>query len=192
MRQLMMIHLLDTIPDVPAVPGYSIRAFRPGDEEAWVEICRCGLCAEDATISAWNDAILGRAELKPESDVFFACRDADGTPAATTTGYVRSDGVGDIHMVACRYDDRGHGLGAALLSHAMKKLKAELPEEGRRVELTTDDFRLPAIVGYLRGGFHPVLYDEGMEERWRKIAETLNMHGYEMLDEEGKPTGIVL
>ena len=164
MRQLMMIHLLDTIPDVPAAPGYSIRAFRPGDEEAWVEICRCGLCAEDATISAWNDAILGRAELKPESDVFFACR----------------------------YDDRGHGLGAALLSHAMKKLKAELPEEGRRVELTTDDFRLPAIVGYLRGGFHPVLYDEGMEERWRKITETLNMHGYEMLDEEGKPTGIVL
>ena len=72
MRQLMMIHLLDTIPDVPAAPGYSIRAFRPGDEEAWVEICRCGLCAEDATISAWNDAIVGRAELKPESDGVFA------------------------------------------------------------------------------------------------------------------------
>ena len=67
-----------------------------------------------------------------------------------------------------------------------------MPGENRLVELTTDDFRVPAVVGYLRGGFHPVLYDEGMEERWRALCDMLNMHGTEMLDIEGKPTGIIL
>ena len=192
MRQLMMYHTLDFIPDVPVREGFYIRTWKPGEEQDWVEICRCGLCAEDATIDAWNSAILGRENLKPEQDVFFACRTETGEPVATTTGYVHPDGLGDIHMVACKYTARGNGLGAALLSHAMKKLKAEMPGDNRLVELTTDDFRVPAVVGYLRGGFHPVLYDEGMEERWRKLCDMLNMHGTEMLDIEGKPTGIVL
>ena len=192
MRQLMMYHTLDTIPDIPVPEGFFIRNWKPGEEEIWLEICRCGLCGQDAGMGVWDGAILGRENLKPETDTFFVCRSDTGEPVATITGYVHPDGIGDIHMVACRFDARGHGLGEVMLSHAMKKLKKEMPGEGRIVELTTDDFRVPAVVGYLRGGFHPVLYDEGMEERWKALCDLLNMHGIEMLGEDGKPTGIIL
>ncbi len=192
MKQLMMYHTLDRIPDVSVQDGFFIRNWQPGEEDVWVEICRCGLCSPDAGREAWDGAILGREGLVPEKDVFFVCRAETGEPAATITGYVHPDGMGDIHMVACRYDARGHKIGEAMLSHAMKKLKAEMPGEGRLVRLTTDDFRVPAVVGYLRGGFHPVLYDEGMEERWRALCDKLAIHGTEMLDLDGRPTGIIL
>ena len=192
MRQLMMIHLLDAIPDKTVPEGFFIRNWRPGEEMIWVEICKYGLCGPDAGIEAWNGAILERKTIDPARDVFFVCRSSDGVPVATITGFVREDGVGDIHMVACREDSRGHGIGEAMLSRAMKKLKTDLPGEGHRVELTTDDWRIPAIVGYLRGGFHPVEYDEGMVERWTKICNDINMHGIQMLTETGTPTDIVL
>ncbi len=192
MRQLMMIHLLDEIPDKAAPEGFFIRNWKPGEEEIWVEICKYGLLGPDATVSDWNRAILGQGHLDPSTDTFFVCRSPDGTPVASITGFVRTDGIGDIHMVACREEARGHGIGEFMLAHAMKKLKAELPGDGHRVELTTDDWRIPAIVGYLRGGFHPVEYDEGMVDRWTKICDTLRMHGIEMLTETGEPTGIIL
>jgi len=188
----MMIHLLDNIPDKAAPEGFFIRNWTPGEEEIWVEICKFGLLGPDATINEWNGAILGRQTLDPHTDTFFVCRSSDGTPVATITGYVREDGVGDIHMVACREDARGHGIGEYMLSHAMRKLKADLPGNGHRVELTTDDWRIPAIVGYLRGGFHPVEYDEGMFDRWTKICQDIRMHGIEMLTETGERTGIIL
>ena len=192
MRQLMMVHTLDKVLDVPVTPGFFIRTWRPGEEEAWLEIVRCGLCAPDAGIDTWNGAILNRENIDPETDTFFVCREETGEPVATVTGYVQPDGRGDIHMVACKFTARGNKIGEFMLSHAMKKLKAEMPGEGRIVELTTDDFRVPAVVGYLRAGFHPVLYDEGMEERWRALCDMLNFHGVEMLTESGEPTGIVL
>ena len=79
-----------------------------------------------------------------------------------------------------------------MLSVGMKKLDAEMTHRPRITELTTDDWRIPAIVGYLKGGFQPVEYDEGMVERWTKICNDLNMHGIEMLTEQGEPTGIIL
>ena len=192
MRQLMMLHTLDKIPDIPPTPGFFIRTWTPGEEEAWLEIVRCGLSAPDAGIETWNSTILGRENLNPLTDTFFVCREENGEPVATITGYVHPDGLGDIHMVACKFEARGNRLGEVMLSHAMKKLKAEMPGENRLVELTTDDFRVPAVVGYLRGGFHPVLYDEGMEERWCALCDKIGIHGVEMLTESGKPAGIVL
>ena len=177
MRQLMMIHLLDAIPDKAAPEGFFIRNWQPGDEESWVEICKYGLLGPDATVNEWNRAILGQGHLDPKTDTFFVCRSSDGAPVATITGYVRTDGVGDIHMVACREDARGHGIGEFMLSRAMQKLRAELPGDGHRVELTTDDWRIPAICVYLRLGFLPVLWSDDAEARWTAIFEKLGKTG---------------
>jgi mycothiol synthase len=43
----------------------------------------------------------------------------------------------------------------------------------RRIYLLTDDFRLPAIKTYLRLGFVPFLFEEGMEQRWREVLRRL-------------------
>ena len=43
------------------------------------------------------------------------------------------------------------------------------------VDLTTDDFRLPAIVTYLRMGFRPVIDTEETRERWERVCEKIDM-----------------
>ena len=98
-------------------------------------------------------------------------------------------------MVTAALSIRGNNVNRMVLSYALHKLEKEFPAANgakRIVYLTTDDWRVPAIVSYLKAGFQPVLYDKGMEERWRTLCNTLDLHGYEMLTEEGEPTGIIL
>lgn len=191
MKQLAMIHLMEEIEDYPVAEGFHIRPYREGEELIWVEICKNGLCGPEAGIDLWEKAILGEETIIPQRDVFFVC-DVNDVPKATITGFVMRDTVGDIHMVAASDEVRGKNIGRAMLSYAMKKLDAEMVWRPRIVHLTTDDWRIPAIVGYLKAGFHPVLYDEGMEERWRAICDKLDIHGIEMLGEKGQSTGIIL
>ena len=41
------------------------------------------------------------------------------------------------------------------------------------VDLTTDDFRLNAIIVYTKLGFRPVIDDDEMQQRWSALAEKL-------------------
>ena len=134
--------------------------------------------------------ITSHPTLVPERDVFFACR--DGVPVATLTAYVHEDGRGDIHMVAAMRDARGHNLNRALLSAGLHSLDRLMTWRPRITALTTDDFRLPAIVGYLKAGFQPVEYDIGMYDRWKAVCDQLNIHGVEMLTQTGEGTGVIL
>ena len=195
MKQLMMYHKMDVIrPSKRLLPeGYTLRTYRPGigDEEAWVEISKCGIINPASGVEAFTRSIAERPGVIPENDTFFVCR-PDGTPGATLTAFKRPNGEGEIHMVTAMADMRGFGVGQIMLCHGMQHIDALMGDEKKVTELTTDDWRLPAIVGYLREGFHPVLYDEKMEERWRKVAWEIGMHGIEFLDIEGNETGIIL
>ena len=191
MKQLAMIHNMKNIEDYPLHEDFSVRNYRPGEELIWVEICKNGLFAHDVGYEGWKNEILGRENLVPEKDIFMICN-KDDVPVATITGYVRPNGIGDIHMVAAKNEVRGKNVGRAMLSIAMRKLKTEMDGENRLTHLTTDDHRLAAIVGYLKAGFKPVLYDEDMDDRWRGVCNKIGIHGIEMVDEEGKKTGIVL
>lgn len=97
-----------------------------------------------------------------------------------------------MHMLAAKPESRGHKLGWAMTTFALNKISKELSEDKRLVRLKSDDWRLPAVRSYLKAGYQPVLYDVDMEKRWRLICEKLNLHNIEMLDEDGKPTGIIL
>lgn len=195
MKQLLMYHKMDKIsqPSRQLPEGYTLRAYRPGigDEEAWVEITKSGIINPASTVDAFYRSIANRPGVNPEEDTFFVCR-PDGTPGASLTAFVRPDGNGEIHMVTAMADMRGFGVGQIMLIHGMNHLKELMKDSGKVTLLTTDDWRLPAIVGYLREGFHPVIYDENMEERWRKVAWEIKMHGIEFLDEEGNGTGLYL
>ncbi|MGN1345889.1 MAG: GNAT family N-acetyltransferase [Eubacteriales bacterium] len=191
MKQLMMLHRMERIDEYPIPEGWTIRNWREGEIDLWTRICENGLIGPDSDHAAWKGAILGRENLVPERDIFFVCR-KDDVPEATLTAYVHPDGLGDIHMVAAAPSIRGMNVGRVMLSYGMKKLDREMTYRPRLTELTTDDWRLPAIVGYLRGGFQPVEYDEGMFDRWKNICDELNIHGVEMLTERGEPTGVVL
>ncbi len=189
-QQLIMYHLMDCYAENPVPEGFRIRNFRPGEEAIWVEINKCGIFGPNVGMDGWESMIVKMKTIVPERDIFFATL-ADDVPAATLTAYVREDGLGSIHMVTAKESVRGHGIGKALLWVGMKKLKETVPLPPY-TRLSTDDWRLAAIKGYLGMGFHPVNIAEDMPDRWQKVCDNLNFHGVTMLDPEGKPTDIVL
>ncbi|MBR6808197.1 MAG: GNAT family N-acetyltransferase [Clostridia bacterium] len=192
MGQLKMYHTMEKIEDYPVKEGFTIRNYQKGDEGAWTEICvqgdLCNPCDDD---TAFRDCTTGIfPTIVPERDVFFACR--DGEPVATLTAFIRENGHGDIHMVAALESARGNNLNRAMLSAGLQSLDRQMTYRPRITALTTDDERLPAIVGYLKAGFLPVNYELGMYDRWKKICDQLDIHGVEMLNDEGERTGIIL
>lgn len=190
MGQLIMYHLMDVFVEHPVPDGFFVRKFRKGEEAVWIEINKCGIFAPDAGMEGWEKMVVKRNGLVPERDILFATL-ADDVPVATLTAFVRDDGFGEIHMVSAKESVRGHGIGKALLAIGMKMLRDAAPPPSI-TRLSTDDWRLPAIKGYLNAGFHPVNVSEDMLDRWQKVCAVLGIHGVEMLDIGGKGTGIVL
>ena len=185
MAQLKMYWFPDTPIFEGSLPeGYSFSKYETeADKLAWVECCKQGLAADDATEKAFDDSILGWEDIDPFNDVFFL--DHNGEHVGTITAFKFSDrNAGDVHMVAVRTDHRGLGLSKYMLSAALKHLKSK---GVAWAQLTTDEWRKSAVKSYLTAGFLPVEYDEGMVERWLKVMETFSIHELQMLDEEAKP-----
>ena len=73
-------------------------------------------------------------------------------------------------MVGAGSAFKGNGLGYQVSLAALHRMA---DEKKQRVILHTDDFRLPAIVIYLRLGFKPEIVHDSHELRWQKIYEAL-------------------
>lgn len=184
MAQLKMYRFPDTpYKDFPLPEGYSVSNYK-GEEDKmpWVECCRNGLCGDDEGAEAFDNAIFGRApDLNPYEDVFFL--DYNGEHIGTVTAYVHKDeNEGDMHMVAIRTDFRGRGLSKYLSIITCRHLDAK---GVRLTHLTTDEWRKPAIKGYLNYGFRPVEYDEGMVERWQGVLKELGIESVDMYNDDG-------
>lgn len=163
--------------------GFSYRILQntPQDIAAWVSICKHDFLKEDAGEQAFNDRMLDQDGFTYDS-VYLV--DYAGEPVATVTAIVRTNGVmGSVHMVAAVPSCRGKGVGKLLIEIA----KARLFAAGvTGVDLTTDEFRVPAVRSYLRAGFLPVLYDEGMPQRWEAWLREQGYQNIPMVDEAGK------
>jgi len=186
MQQLRMLKIMDEVKPYPLHPDYFIRTIDPSNQadiEAWVEVCRDGLLSEHAGLDSYTSCITNFEGAKPEQDVFFVCEKATGKPVMTLSAIVRPDGTGYIHMVGSLPECRGKRLSHALLAHGLAKLKAQ----GAPIAtLSTDDFRRPAIKGYLMAGFRPVMCGDDMPERWKVIFDEMNIEDRTMLTPEGK------
>ncbi len=172
MSQLHMIWpeaLLDRPPAVSLEADYFLRQYTPEDETAWL-----GLMAK-AGFTEWDHHRLGTwlPRVVPEG-FFLAVHAPSGQVVATAMAVVGDDALhpqgGELGWVAADPAHRGHGLGRAVCSAVVRRL---LEAGYRRIFLKTDDWRLPALVVYLRMGFVPLLYEEGMAERWRGVYAEL-------------------
>ena len=192
MSQLKMYHDLKVIEDFPIPEGFELSLFKEGDVQTWVDVCTPAFFDKNVDVqNAFRERMLKEEGLVPERDIYFMSRKG-GKPEATLTAFVYPNNKGYIHMVAAQESIQGHNVSRMMLSVGMKKLDKMIQGENRIVYLTTDDFRLPAIVGYLKAGFRPVIYAEGMVERWTKICDQLNMHGIEMFNDDGTKSGVIL
>jgi mycothiol synthase len=100
---------------------------------------------------------------------------ATGQPVATAQLDVhhrgRYAGLAEVGWVAVVPGMRGRRLGSAVT-------QAVVDEAGRlghpEVFLRTDEWRLPAVVSYLRLGFRPWFVEPMAAERWQRVVGELN------------------
>ena len=132
--------------------GYELRRYGAGDEEG---ICR----ALNAAGFEWPlervQEYLGGPERSEGTHVVAHHGQIVAVAFATRQG----EAEGRVDFVAADPAHKGHRLGLAVCSAVMRYLA----DRGYpRAMLTTDDWRLPAIVTYLRVGFRPHYCREDM------------------------------
>ena len=176
------------INEEPLPAGYSVSRYKTeADKLAWVECCKNGLVGDDATAEAFDNCITNDENINLYEDVFFL--DYGGEHIGTVTAFVNKEhNYGDMHMVGIRTDYRGKGLAKYLNFITLKHLFAK---NVNYIVLTTDEWRKGAVKSYLNGGFLPVEYDTGMEERWAAVLEEYGIDSVQMLNEDATPYKVI-
>ena len=154
------------LPELRIPAGFRLRCI----EDA--EVARYSALRVSVGFTAWNlqQLLSFRNKVLPEGLLLIE-EEASGLFAASataeTTDIAALSELGVIGWVMTHPDFQGRHLGRAVSVAAMHRLY----EEGYRTfSLLTDDFRIPALKTYLALGWKPWLYEQDMEERWRKIA----------------------
>ncbi|MBR3754430.1 MAG: GNAT family N-acetyltransferase [Clostridia bacterium] len=159
------------------------------DIDRWISICSDGLIDPATARERFDCELINIDGPDPYRDTYFI-ESPDGVKVATFTVVPNmwSTGMGYIHMVACKTEYRGLGLGKFMADFSLKKL-TEIGKE--KIFLLTGDARLPALATYIKAGFLPVNYidEEGkdMVDRWQKIVNTLKIESLTLLDNDGNP-----
>lgn len=152
------------IPEIPQ--GLEIQSFaeRPDALNEWLDIVQYGLTDGRMGAECYKSCMTDR-KWYDEKMCFFVIN--EGEAVATITVICDYDNKeGYIHMVACKPECRGRGIGNLLNDWAVYILKKEKMETAY---LTTDDWRIPAIKSYLKFGFNPDLSTQDYKDRWQAI-----------------------
>ncbi len=134
----------------------------------WLDILYKGITSERRDEAYFQSRMVEHFDYDP-NQCFFVL--VNGTAAATFSVFCnRETKSGYIHMVSCKEEYRGRGIGTLMCRLIVKELK----ENGmRNAYLTTDDFRIPAIRSYLRAGFVPDESTDDFRVRWKAIRELI-------------------
>lgn len=166
----LVIENYDKLPDNVIPEGYELMLLDPDDEEMikkWNHL-------NDIAFESVNEyeKIVGEHIGYYPFCTYMICK--DGEIASTCTA-IRDEknkfNYGYLHMVAGDKQYSGQGLGYQVCLAALLKHK-EMGCSG--TWLVTDDFRLPAIVVYLKLGMLPVLTLEEQRERWINVLKNIN------------------
>lgn len=175
--QLRMIRNIPLNADIPMVnlkDGYSFRCFNESieDRDYWLDIVMHGLTDGRKDYDTVKSTLYDMEGYEPAKTFFITA--PNGIPCATVTVICNYETVhGYIHMVACKPEHRGKGLGTQLNNIANKTL---IESGMRSAHLTTDDFRIPAIRSYINAGFEPdpnQLAQPDLKKRWDDVYKCI-------------------
>jgi mycothiol synthase len=171
-QQLHMVwpkRLLDS-PPVPVVPkGYVLRQYRPKDLKQYIDLMA------GAGFTGWTEQQVNNMIRNLLPDGFFVIEHkASHKLVATTVAGHRHTALhpfgGELGWVAGDPKHKGKGLGTAVCA----AVTARFIQAGyKEIYLSTDDWRLPAIMVYLRLGYEPMLYADDMKGRWKAVCKKL-------------------
>ena len=146
--------------------GYTLRAFRDGDEDAYDELFHLGF-APEGTLDRTRAHSLAGGFLVVEHDT---TRELVASGVAFAPDSPRHPHDGGLGWLVTDPAHTRRGLGRSVVASVINRL---LDEGYAMPWLQTEDDRLPALALYLSLGWQPHLYTEGMTARWRDIFDRL-------------------
>jgi GNAT superfamily N-acetyltransferase len=168
MRLLMIKEDLGRIPGFDLPPGFCLRWYQPGDEQAWLRI---HLLADQETkvtpdlftrTFGFDPAVLAVRQcylLSPQAEPI-------GTATAWFDDHFEGPGFGRVHYVALAPEYQGRGLSKPLMTVICRRL-SELGHP--RAYLATSNTRPAAIQLYRRFGFRPWIRTPEEATAWREV-----------------------
>lgn len=144
---------LKDLPEITLPEGYILTTFRPGDEERWVALMREVFPESDWTLEKFQEEFGSKVQFDPEG-LFFIVK--DGEYVASALGWrdtPEEKVVGRVHWVGVRSDQRGKGLGKAVVLAVLHYLKRK---GFKKAILDTQTYRPIAINLYKSLGFRIV------------------------------------
>jgi mycothiol synthase len=159
----------DTVMAPQPPLGYGLRTFRPGDEDAWVDLLLTG------EFGMWDRPrldrmIAGDRAPLPPAGIFFVTYGTRLVGTACTFLYdSEAGGIAELGWVVVHPRHRGHGLGRQVCRAVLGFVRSL---EYRYAYLLTEDFRRPAIKMYLALGFEPEMVDPSHPAWWAMILAT--------------------
>jgi len=170
MEQLMMSRDNGKTGNIEFPNGYYMRSYA-GNKTDGTDWCKCcidgSLGVEEISGSVFENKMLKDTTVDA-ANIFFLVSPNGDIAGTVTYKYTNSEDTGCIHMVAIEKNYRGKKLGVPLILYAVQKM---IGDGKKKIILTTDDWRIPAIRTYLRAGFVPVIKsgDADMEKRWENL-----------------------
>jgi ribosomal protein S18 acetylase RimI-like enzyme len=141
-------------PDLSLPAGFVIRPLAgDGEVEAYVDLHRAVFESRNMTV-AWRARTLRRPEYVPDLDLVAVA--PDGRLAAFCVGWLDRDAgevVGQVEPLGARADFRRLGLGRAVLSECLRRMRGF---GARRVFVETDNYRNAALDLYESAGFRAI------------------------------------
>ena len=156
---------LADVQDWQAPPGFELLRYDPSLDDRIRKILRL-VGFEHAAGDFYDDVLLPREQLKEGTHVVVH----EGEVVGLAFAGVVNETEGRIDYVAADPGVSGKAIGYAVCAGVTRHL---LERGYKTVMLMTDDWRLPAIVTYMKLGFEPVMYREDMEQRWETVHARL-------------------
>jgi mycothiol synthase len=174
LRMLIGGAALRAVRILPPAEGYTLRHYRPGDEEGILR-------ALNAVGFGWSRERLEEYLTQPERKEGTHVAVHGEQIVAVTFATREAEALGRVDFVAADPAHSGRGLGMAVVSAVLRYLADRGYPEAM---LTTDDWRLPAIRTYLNLGFRPDYCREDMPARWERVCADLGWPWKEVRPEE--------
>jgi len=162
---------LDETPALPLPPGFRLRLYEPGDEEAWVAMHRKADVFNTFSLDTFWGQFGTDRDLLRERQVYLL--DSQDQLIGTASAWFQpgDPGLGRVHWVAILPEYQGQGLAKPLLARVCDRLQAL---GHTRAYLTTNTVRVPAICLYFSFGFLPSLDGTAREQDWQDfLARTV-------------------
>lgn len=143
---------LEDLPPIALPEGYALRPMRAGEEWAYLQVMNASNYAGEADQAWFQRAFLSDPEYDP-AHLWLIWKGE--RPVAAAAGWheeIAGERWGVVHWVGVAHQERGHGLGRAIVLAALHHLRRR---GFTRATLVTQVWRLPAIATYLQLGLRP-------------------------------------